>query len=108
MLGGQYRVAPSASGQLVALVEQFVDVMISRQRGRRVDVAQFIGGELCTSACCTSRLARGNAQEQTHSETSSNFLCTNDELGNWRTPVGRMRWLKCRARVPIGQRLSPR
>jgi hypothetical protein len=31
-----------------------------------------------TSACCTSRLARGNAQEQTHSETSSNYLCTND------------------------------
>ena len=32
----------------------------------------------CTSACCTSRLARGNAQQQTHSETSSNYLCTND------------------------------
>jgi hypothetical protein len=32
----------------------------------------------CTSACCASRLARGNAQEQTHSETSSNCLCTND------------------------------
>jgi hypothetical protein len=30
-----------------------------------------------TSACCTSRLARGNAEEQTHSETSSNYLCTN-------------------------------
>jgi hypothetical protein len=28
-------------------------------------------------------LARGNAQEQTHSETSSNYLCTNDELWNW-------------------------
>ena len=34
----------------------------------------------CTSACCTCRLARGNAQEQTHSETSSNYLCTNDGL----------------------------
>jgi Bacterial regulatory proteins, tetR family len=32
----------------------------------------------CTSACCTSRLARGNAQRQTHSETSSNYRCTND------------------------------
>jgi hypothetical protein len=32
-----------------------------------------------TSACCGSRLARGNAQGQTHSETSSNYLCTNDE-----------------------------
>jgi hypothetical protein len=31
-----------------------------------------------TSACCTSRLARGNAQGQTHSQTSSNYLCTND------------------------------
>jgi hypothetical protein len=27
-------------------------------------------------------LARGNAQEQTHSQTFSNYLCTNDELGN--------------------------
>ncbi len=35
-----------------------------------------------TSACCTSRLARGNAQGQTHSETSSNYLCTN---GGWET-----------------------
>ena len=34
----------------------------------------------CTSACCTCRLARGNAQEQTHSETSSNYLCANDGL----------------------------
>ena len=33
----------------------------------------------CTTACCTSRLAHGNAQGQTHSETSSNYLCTNDE-----------------------------
>ena len=33
-----------------------------------------------TSACCTSRLARGNAQGQTHSETSSNYLCANDGL----------------------------
>jgi Bacterial regulatory proteins, tetR family len=32
----------------------------------------------CTSACCTSRLAGGNAQGRTHSETSSNYLCTND------------------------------
>jgi len=31
-----------------------------------------------TSTCCTTRLARGNAQQQTHSETSSNYLCTND------------------------------
>ena len=31
-----------------------------------------------TSGCCTSRLARGNAQERTHSETSSNYLCAND------------------------------
>jgi hypothetical protein len=30
------------------------------------------------SACCTSRLARDNASGQTHSETSSNYLCTND------------------------------
>src|SRR5271156_5986811 len=34
-----------------------------------------------TSACCTSCLARGNAQGQTHSETSSNYLCINDDLG---------------------------
>jgi hypothetical protein len=27
-----------------------------------------------------SRWARGNAQEQTHSQTSSNYLCTNDGL----------------------------
>jgi serine/threonine protein kinase, bacterial len=33
----------------------------------------------CTSACCTSRLARGNSQQLTHSETSSNYLCINDE-----------------------------
>jgi hypothetical protein len=56
-----------------------------------------------TSACCTSRLARRNLQQLTHRETSSNYLCTNDGLEKWRTPVGRMRWLKCRARVPIGQ-----
>jgi hypothetical protein len=31
-----------------------------------------------TSAWCTSRLARGNSQGRTHSETSSNYLCTND------------------------------
>jgi hypothetical protein len=31
-----------------------------------------------TSACCTSRLARGNPQRQTHSETSRNYRCTND------------------------------
>jgi hypothetical protein len=31
-----------------------------------------------------SRLACGNAEGRTHSETSSNSLCTNDELGNWR------------------------
>src|SRR5271165_7061680 len=31
-----------------------------------------------TSAYCTSRLARGNAQQQTHSDTSSNYLCTDD------------------------------
>jgi hypothetical protein len=35
-----------------------------------------------TSACCTSRLARGNTQEQTRRQTSSNYPCTNDELGN--------------------------
>jgi hypothetical protein len=29
-----------------------------------------------TSACCTSSLARGNSQGRTHSETSSNYLCT--------------------------------
>jgi hypothetical protein len=29
-----------------------------------------------TSACCTSRVARGNSQGRTHSETSSNYLCT--------------------------------
>src|ERR1700741_2855263 len=34
------------------------------------------------SASCTSRLARSNAQGQTHSETSSNYLCTND---GWET-----------------------
>ena len=28
--------------------------------------------------CCVARLASGNAREQTHSETSSNYLCTND------------------------------
>ena len=28
--------------------------------------------------CCASRLARGNAHQQTHSEASSNYLCTND------------------------------
>jgi hypothetical protein len=56
-------------------------------------VLQFCSAavSIFTSACCTSRLARGNAQEQTHSQTSSNYLCTNDELGNWRTPVGRVR-----------------
>ena len=32
---------------------------------------------MCQSAWCTSRLARGNAQGQTHSETSSNYRCTN-------------------------------
>jgi hypothetical protein len=42
----------------------------------------------CTSACGTSRLAYGNTQEQTHSETSSNCLCTNDELGNWSVEKG--------------------
>jgi hypothetical protein len=42
----------------------------------------------CTSACCTSRLARGNAQEQTHSETSSNYLCTNDGLETGGLPSG--------------------
>lgn len=31
-----------------------------------------------TSGCCTFRLADGNAPGQTHSETSSNYLCTND------------------------------
>ena len=33
-----------------------------------------------TSACCTSRLARGNSQGRTHSETFSNYLCTNGGL----------------------------
>jgi len=39
---------------------------------------KLLGSAICifTSACCTSRLARGNGQEQTHSETSSNYLCT--------------------------------
>jgi AcrR family transcriptional regulator len=32
------------------------------------------------SACCTSRWARSNAQGQAHSETSSNYLCTNGGL----------------------------
>jgi hypothetical protein len=41
-----------------------------------------------TSACCTSRLARGNAQEQTHSQTSSNYLCTNDALETGGLPSG--------------------
>jgi hypothetical protein len=74
MLGGQDRVAPSASGQLVALVEQFVDLTTRRRATMltdraahsgqqpqfevdsvkvahkpsarpRVDVAQFIDGE---------------------------------------------------------------
>src|ERR1700758_96816 len=31
-----------------------------------------------TSACCTSRLDHDNATGQTHSGTSSNYLCTND------------------------------
>jgi hypothetical protein len=31
----------------------------------------------CTSACCTSGLTRGNARGRTHSQTSSNYLCTN-------------------------------
>src|SRR6202035_2019779 len=31
---------------------------------------------------CTSRLARGNSQGRTDSETSSNYLCTND---GWET-----------------------
>ena len=34
-----------------------------------------------TSACCASRLARGNASERTHSDTSSNYLCTNGARG---------------------------
>jgi hypothetical protein len=44
-------------------------------------VLQFCSAavSIFTSACCTSHLARGNAQEQTHSETSSNCLCANDE-----------------------------
>ena len=50
--------------------------------GDRKDLAEVSGRPRmvsnCTSACCTSRLARGNAQEQTHSEASSNYLCTND------------------------------
>jgi hypothetical protein len=90
MRGGQDRVAPSASGQLVALVEQFVDVMISRQRGRRVDAAQFIDGEHLQVGML--HVPFGPWQRaRANSETSSNYLCTNDELGNWSTPVGRMR-----------------
>jgi hypothetical protein len=38
-----------------------------------VDAARLKG----TSRYCASRLAGGNAQGQTHSETSSNYLCTN-------------------------------
>src|SRR5277367_5529370 len=36
----------------------------------------------CTSAWCTSRLDRRNSQGRTHSKTSSNYVCTNDGLGN--------------------------
>jgi hypothetical protein len=45
-------------------------------------VLQFCSAavSIFTSGCCASRLARGNAQEQTHSQTSSNYLCTNDGL----------------------------
>jgi hypothetical protein len=97
------------SGQLVAFIQQLVDLRldgappcsrierrtavrsrssestvsrsrISRQRGRRVDVAQFTGGEHFHVRCCTSRLAPGNAYKQTHSATSSNSLCTTDGL----------------------------
>ncbi len=44
-------------------------------------VLQFCSAavSIFTSACCASRLARGNASGRTHSETSSNYLCTNDE-----------------------------
>jgi hypothetical protein len=42
-----------------------------------------------TSACCTSRLGHDNATGLTHSETSSNYLCTNGGLETVRTPVGR-------------------
>ena len=44
--------------------------------GFRVDHLRMVSN--CTSACCTSRLARGNSKGRTHSETSSNYLCTND------------------------------
>jgi hypothetical protein len=42
----------------------------------------------CTSACCTSRLSRGNATEPTDSETPSNYLCTNDGLETGGLPSG--------------------
>jgi hypothetical protein len=41
-----------------------------------------------TSACCTSRLAHDNSQEQTHSQTFSNYLCTNDGLETGRLTSG--------------------
>ena len=44
--------------------------------GFRVDALE--DGEQFHVRCCTSRLARGNSQGRTHSETSSNYLCTND------------------------------
>jgi hypothetical protein len=66
----------------------------------------------CPSACCTSRLGRGNAQQQTHRKTSSNYLCTNDTAG-WRLtpprPEGRshrsqLRELVSNARIALGGR----
>ena len=33
-------------------------------------------------------MARGNAKRPTHSQTFSNYLCTNDELGNWSAEKG--------------------
>jgi hypothetical protein len=41
-------------------------------RSRVIDAPRVVSD--FTSACCTSRLARGNAQQRTHSETSSNYL----------------------------------
>ena len=48
-----------------------------------------------TSACCTSRLARGNASGRTHREASSNYLCTNDAQRVALDPL----WLKIKAEV---------
>ena len=57
---------------------QMADCSLGREPGSKVLRSWFV-------RCCVSRLAGGNAREQTHSETSSNYLCTNAAQG----------WMSC-------------